>query len=240
PRPSRDAASPQAVFGVNHRIRHLPWVPRSCLRRMTRRLFPCCHWQDSAWRQPGPAMASGPDRRHASGGISKTITASETYVSQTLNQTFSANHDANCPHPEGLSPAPFARNAPGRKRPTGGVAEQMDCRTYWFHPDSEPAPGADGEASGAAEGPAGAEGADGSATDHSPATPLTPAAASSTPRAAPAAGRASVAPAAASSGAGAPRWRPVPSDGVPADADGTSLLSGLAVSVPFADGEAGA
>src|SRR5690606_25737341 len=73
-----------------------------------------------------------------------------------------------------------------------------------------------------------------------PATPLTPSAASSTPRAAPAAGRASVAPAAASSGAGAPRWRPVPSDGVPADADGTSLLSGLTVSVPFADGDAGA
>ncbi|AKZ56197.1 Putative protein (modular protein) [Streptomyces ambofaciens ATCC 23877] len=79
-------------------MRHLPWVPRSCLRRLTRRLFPDGRWQDSALRQPGPAMASGHDRRHALRGFSKTITASETYISRDPKRTYVPNHDANCPY----------------------------------------------------------------------------------------------------------------------------------------------
>ena len=45
--------------------RHLPWVPRSCLRRLTRRLFPYGRWQDSALRPSGPAVASGHDRKQS-------------------------------------------------------------------------------------------------------------------------------------------------------------------------------
>src|SRR3954454_582738 len=80
---------------VNCWARRLPWVPRSCLRRLTRRLFPFRRWQDSALRQTGLGLPSGHDRRHALGGISKTIRASETHPTLSPKWTFGAKCDVN-------------------------------------------------------------------------------------------------------------------------------------------------
>jgi hypothetical protein len=117
-------------------------------------------------RQPGLVVTSGHDRRHAIRGISKTIRASEIYLSPCIYGTFGANGDVNS-HGLGVTSAAVSvlphrllvvRFDPYRQLLTGADEVRVDADGHLVA-DVQRAPSA-AEVKGVGDGPEAVAGAD--------------------------------------------------------------------------------